>query len=163
MVDLAYQPLSKARVRAKLIHVKEIKCVASGQVAVINSEGNEQVLKADGIIRATGAVQSSPLMKDIQGKSKDWRKHCKFQGGCACHWRGGATGVELIAEVAMDFRNVKCTLVNKPQLILSKSLMIAWQRIPNYYAAPLPSYLPMFFRRIVQQICHAQNCDKAAE
>ena len=170
MVDLAYQPLSKAWVRAKLINVKEIKRVASGQVVVIDSEGNEGVLEADGIIVATGAVQSSPLMKDVQGKSKDERKaeFTAFRDAIANSKAGvlviggGSTGVELIAEVATDYGNVKCTLVNKPKLLLSESFT-SYECIPNYYSTPLPSYLPMYFRRIVQEICHAQNYDKAAE
>ena len=172
MVDLAYQPLSKAWVRAKLINVMEIKRVASGQVVVVDSEGNEQVLEADGIIVATGAVQSSPLIKDVQGKSKVERKaeFTAFRDAIANSKAGvlviggGSTGVELIAEVATDYSNVKCTLVNKPKLLLSESFTMVWEEcVPNYYSTPLPSYLPMYFRRIVQEICHAQNCDKAAE
>ena len=121
MVDLVYQPLTKAWVRAKLINIKKIERVASGQVVFIDSEGIKQVLEADGIIVATGAVNSSPLMKDIQGKSKDERKadFTAFRNAITNSKAGvlvvggGATGVELVAEVATDFNNVKCTLVNK--------------------------------------------------
>lgn len=131
MVDLVYQPLTKAWVRAKLINIKKIERVASGQVVFIDSEEKKQVLEADGIIVATGAVNSSPLMKDIQGKSKDERKadFTAFRNAITNSKAGvlvvggGATGVELVAEVATDFNNVKCTLVNKPQLLLSESFM----------------------------------------
>ena len=129
MVDRAYQPLAKAWKRAKLINVKAIRGVTSGRVDIIDSEGNEQVLEADGIIVATGAVQSSPLIKDVQGKSKDARKAefiafrdaVKNSKAGVLVIGGGTTGVELIAEIATDFTNVNCTLVNKPQLLLSES------------------------------------------
>ncbi|KAL3807312.1 hypothetical protein ACHAXA_008537 [Cyclostephanos tholiformis] len=129
MIDTAYQPLSKAWGRAELINVKEIKGVESGRVVLIDSNGNEQVLEADGIIVATGAVQSSPLIKDVQGKSKDERKAeftafrdaVKNSKAGVLVIGGGTTGVELVAEIATDFGNVKCTLVNKPRLLMNGS------------------------------------------
>ena len=129
LVDTAYQPLSKAWKRAKLINIKAIKGVTSGRVEIIDSEGNNRVLLADGIIVATGAKQSSTLIKDVQGKSKDSRKAefiafrdaVKNSKAGVLVIGGGTTGVELVAEIATDFTNVKCTLVNKPQLLLSES------------------------------------------
>ena len=128
MVDVAYQPLSKAWNRAKLIHIREIKHVSSGQVVIVDSNGVEKTLEADGIIVATGTVQTSSLMKDSQGKSKDerraefnaFRNAVKNSKAGVLVIGGGMTGTELIAEVATDFANVKCTLVNKPKLLLSE-------------------------------------------
>ena len=74
MVDIAYQPISKVWEQAKLVHIKAIKKVSSGQVVSIDSEGVEKILEADGIIVATGSVQLSSLMKDSLGKSKEERK-----------------------------------------------------------------------------------------
>ena len=74
MVDIAYQPISKVWEQAKLVHIKAIKKVSSGQVVSIDSEGVEKMLEADGIIVATGSVQLSSLMKDSLGKSKEERK-----------------------------------------------------------------------------------------
>lgn len=125
MVDIAYQPLSKAWDRAKLVLIKELNKVTPGQVDFIDSHGSEQTLKADGIVVATGSIQSSPLMKDSLGLSKEERK-AQFNAfrnamdksqGFLCIG-GGSTGTELVAEVATDFPNVKCTLVNKPELLL---------------------------------------------
>lgn len=39
MVDVAYQPLFKVWNRAKLIHIREIKQVSSGQVVIVDSNG----------------------------------------------------------------------------------------------------------------------------
>jgi hypothetical protein len=69
------------------------------------------------------------LIKDVQGKSKDARKAefiafrdaVKNSKAGVLVIGGGTTGVELIAEIATDFTNVNCTLVNKPQLLLSES------------------------------------------
>jgi len=130
MVDIAYQPLSKAWDRAKLVLIKELNKVTPGQVDFIDSHGSEQTLKADGIVVATGSIQSSPLMKDSLGLSKEERK-AQFNAfrnamdksqGFLCIG-GGSTGTELVAEVATDFPNVKCTLVNKPELLL-RELMV---------------------------------------
>ncbi len=41
MVDVAYQPLFKVWNRAKLIHLREIKQVSSGQVVIVDSNGVE--------------------------------------------------------------------------------------------------------------------------
>ncbi len=128
MVDVAYQPLTKAWKRAKLIHIQKIKHVSSGEVIIIDTNGIENTLDADGIIIATGTVQSSSLMKDNQGKSKEdryaefisFRNAVQNSKAGVLVIGGGMTGTELIAEVATDFPNVKCTLVNKPELLLSE-------------------------------------------
>lgn len=128
MVDVAYQPLTKAWNRAKLIHIRHVKRVSSGEVVIIDKDGIEKTLEADGVIIATGAVQSSSLMNDSQGKTKDerraefvaFRDAVKNSKAGVLVVGGGMTGTELIAEVATDFSNVKCTLVNKPELLLSE-------------------------------------------
>lgn len=128
-IDVTYQPLSKAWSRAKLMNIKEIKSVSSGQVVIVDSDGAEQTLEADGIVVATGSVQSSPLMKDSTGKSKETRKAeftafrdaVKNAKAGVLVIGGGATGVELAGEIATDFPEVKCTLMNKPELLLNGS------------------------------------------
>jgi len=129
MVEKAYQPLTKAWDRATLVHIQEIREVSSGKVVLIDSKGTETTLEADGIIVATGSVQSSSLMQDRYGKSKEERK-AQFQAFRSAVENskagvlivgGGATGVELSGEIGHDFPNVKCTLVNKPKLLLRGS------------------------------------------
>ena len=140
MVDVAYQPLSKAWNRAKLVHIREIKHVSSGEVVIIDVNGAEKTLEADGIIVATGTVQTSSLMKDSQGRSKDerlaqftaFRDAFKNSKAGVLVIGGGMTGTELIAEVATDFENVKCTLVNKPELLLSEYFFIVAFLFPDY-------------------------------
>jgi len=128
-VDVAYQPLSKAWSGATLMNIQEIKKVTGGEVVYIDTDGVEQNLKAGGVIVATGSVQSSPLMKDSHGKSKEERKAqftafreaVKNSKAGVLVVGGGTTGVELIAEVATDFPDVKCTLINKPDALLRGS------------------------------------------
>lgn len=140
MVDVAYQPLSKAWNRAKLVHIREIKHVSSGEVVIIDVNGAEKTLEADGIIVATGTVQTSSLMKDSQGRSKDerlaqftaFRNAVENSKAGVLVIGGGMTGTELIAEVATDFENVKCTLVNKPELLLSEYFFIVAFLFPDY-------------------------------
>lgn len=172
LVDTAYQPLSKAWKRAKLINIKAIKGVTSGRVEIIDSEGNNRVLLADGIIVATGAMQSSTLIKDVQGKSKDSRKAefiafrdaVKNSKAGVLVIGGGTTGVELVAEIATDFTNVKCTLVNKPQLLLSESYQRWYDSMFSFITLMLEHSFPLLciFRWIGQEIRHAQYCVEAA-
>lgn len=127
--ETAYQPLSKAIKRAELKHIKEIKEVSPGKVVVINAKGEEETLGADGIIIATGSKQSSPLMKDVTGKSKEERKAqftafrdaVKNSKAGVLVVGGGTTGVELAGEIRTDFSDVKCTLVSKSDLLLRGS------------------------------------------
>ncbi|EJK77972.1 hypothetical protein THAOC_00155, partial [Thalassiosira oceanica] len=124
-VDVAYQPLTKISDRAKLVNVREVKSVSPGEVVIVTLEGNEQTLKADGVVVATGSVQASPLMKDSTGKSKEerraqfvaFRDSVKTSKGVLVVG-GGTTGVELASEIATDFPGVKTTLISKSELLL---------------------------------------------
>lgn len=127
IADAVFQPLSKAWERANLVHVKMIKHVSSGKVIYIDPAGYETTVNAEGIIVATGAIQPSRLMKDVGGKSRKDRKAqlVSFRSAVRNSEKGvlivggGATGVELAGEIATDFPNVKCTLVNRNKLLLA--------------------------------------------
>lgn len=133
LLDLAYQPLSKAWKRAQLKHIRQIKRVASGEVVIIDTDGVEKTLETDGIVVATGAAYTSTLMADSQGRNKEERRaeFLAFRDAVLNSKAGvvviggGITGTELIAEIATDFDNVKCTLVNKPELLLSECLSLS--------------------------------------
>jgi pyruvate/2-oxoglutarate dehydrogenase complex dihydrolipoamide dehydrogenase (E3) component len=128
LLDFAYQPLSKAWKRAQLRHIRQVKRVASGEVVIIDHDGVEQTLETDGIVVATGAAYTSTLMTDSQGRNKEERRaeFVAFRDAVLNSKAGvvviggGITGTELIAEIATDFDKVKCTLVNKPELLLSE-------------------------------------------
>ena len=141
LLDLAYQPLSKAWKQAQLRHIRQVKRVASGEVVIIDNDGVEKTLETDGIVVATGAAYTSTLMTDSQGRSKEERRaeFLAFRDAVLNSKAGvvviggGVTGTELIAEIATDFTNIKCTLVNKPELLLSecKSLFMLVFRVFN--------------------------------
>lgn len=105
--------------------MREVKSVSPGEVVIVTLEGNEQTLKADGVVVATGSVQASPLMKDSTGKSKEerraqfvaFRDSVKTSKGVLVVG-GGTTGVELASEIATDFPGVKTTLISKSELLL---------------------------------------------
>lgn len=128
LIDLAYQPLTKAWTRATLRHIRQVKRVVSGEVVIIDNDGVEKTLTTDGIVISTGAVYTSSLMTDCQGRNKDerraeflaFRDAVKNSKAGVVVIGGGITGTELIAEIATDFENVKCSLVNKPELLLSE-------------------------------------------
>lgn len=129
MVDVAYQPLSKAWDRARLVHIREIKLLMSGLVVFVDRDGHEKSLEADGIVVATGSVQPSSLMVDSEGRSKEERRaqFVAFREAVEKSAKGvlivggGTTGVELAGEIKTDFPQIDCTLVNKPGLLLRGS------------------------------------------
>ena len=99
-----------------------------GSVVYTDAAGADHTLEADGIVIATGMVQSSPLIKDVTGMSKaDRMAQCKAFGDAVKNSKagvlvcgGGTTGVEVAGEIG-DIKGVKCTLINKPDLLLKGS------------------------------------------